>query len=117
MGFGGGFSSGLWGCQDVGLCCGASGVGTRLGRAHLWKTTASTVMAASRRKAKAPRMDPIIKESLSGSWVDSSPEEAASQDHTWARPHKHVHLHTLPCTKGQLVSHDTVLMASYPHGL
>lgn len=60
---------------------------------HLWKTTASTVMAASRRKAKAPRMDPITKESLSGSWVDSSPEEAASQDHTWARRHKRAHLH------------------------
>lgn len=43
--------------------------------AHLWKTTASTVMAASRRKAKAPRMDPITKESRSGSWEDSSPEE------------------------------------------
>lgn len=46
-------------------------------------------------------MDPITKESLSGSWVDSSPEEAASQDHMWARPHKHVHLHTLPGTQSR----------------
>ena len=36
--------------------------------------TASTVMAASRRKAKAPRMEPITKDSFSGSWEDSSPE-------------------------------------------
>lgn len=43
-------------------------------------------MAASRRKAKAPRMDPITKERRSGSWADSSPEEPATQDHRWARP-------------------------------
>lgn len=54
--------------------------------AHLWKTIARTVMAASRRKAKAPRMDPITKERRSGSWADSSPEEPATQDHRRARP-------------------------------
>lgn len=44
---------------------------------HRWKMTASTVMAASKRKAKAPRMEPITKDSFSGSWEDSSPEGPA----------------------------------------
>lgn len=70
---------------------GLGGVRTRRGGAHLWKTTASTVMAASRRKAKAPRMDPITRDSLSGSCVDSSPGEPAVQDHRWSRPQVGTH--------------------------
>lgn len=65
------------------------GVGAWREGAHLWKTTASTVMAASRRKAKAPRMDPITKESRSGSWEDSSPEEGKAL---------HEHVPTYPAT-------------------
>lgn len=65
-GAGGGFPGELRGCQDLGAC-GGSGTWLWWGGAYLWKTRASTVMAASRRKASAPRMDPTTKESLSGS--------------------------------------------------
>lgn len=43
-------------------------------------------------------MDPITKESLSGSWADSSPEEPVTQDHRWARLHKSMHPYTPPPT-------------------
>lgn len=70
-----GFCWGLRTWQDLRFGCGVNGAGQSWAGVgtHRWKTTASTVMAASRRKAKAPRMEPITKESLSGSWEDSSP--------------------------------------------
>lgn len=93
-----GFLQQASGLLGLGVAMWSERGGGAAGGAHLWKTTASTVMAASRRKAKAPRMDPITKESCSGSWVDSSPEEPA-QDHRWARPRMSTHLHTSPCTR------------------
>lgn len=89
--------------------------------AHLWKTTASTVMAASRRKAKAPRMDPITKESLSGSWADSSPEEPVAQDHRRSRPHMNVHpptlTHTYPHPLTHIHPHTPTFTHTHPHSL
>lgn len=51
-------------------------------------------MAANRRKARAPRIEPITKDNLSGSRADSSPEDPGAQDHRRARSHMHVHPHS-----------------------
>lgn len=67
---------GSWGAQ------GLSGTGARwvgIAGAHRWKMTARTVMAASRRKASAPRMEPITKDSFSGSWEDTSPKGSVAE--------------------------------------
>ena len=94
------------GHQGLGSCFGEYGAGPRRGETHLWKTRASTVMAASRRKASAPRMDPTTKESLSGSWADSSPGEPATHSHRCGRSHTPVQ-----------TSHTAPQAPTYPHPL
>lgn len=96
------------GHQGLGPSFGEYSAGPWRGETHLWKTRASTVMAASRRKTSAPRMDPTTKDSLSGSWADSSPGEPATQSHRCERSHtpprEHPLPHTAPKVGGQPLS-------------